>query len=336
MKMNARLLDSMKDVFILTDKILNQFDEMLYQTLHDLYALSESIGLLDFFMSSSLYAVDCGITCFPHFGLNFIIESSYNPILYKLKQDCIPNSISVIGPNTRVIVISGANKCGKTTLLRQVGMMQIMAQMGLPVPAARMTTSLMVTIACRLGSDDDLENNASTFTCEMQEVARMLEIANEKTLLLIDELGRGTGVIEGTSLAIAIIEELMRKEAFVFITSHLPGVKEFAILKSGLRSLHFKSVVHRNGVTQLHRLESGEDTSQGYGLALARQYNLPSSLLDYAKSYYEQLVNKGEVEKLLERSLKKKKLMTEMKDAITAGVDPELTLEFIEKENEKI
>lgn len=312
MKMNARLLDSMKDVFILTDKILGQFDTLLYQNLHDLYALSESVGQLDFIISNSIYAADCGVTCFPEFGPNFILEGSYNPILYKLKQDCISNGVSAIGPNTRVLVISGANKCGKTTFLRQVGMLQIMAQMGIPVPAARMTSSVMEVIACRLGSNDDLENNASTFTCEMREVARMLDIANDRSLLLIDELGRGTSVTEGTSLAIAIIEELVKKNALVLLTSHLPGVKEYASLQTGLRCLHFKSVIHRTGVTQLHRLECGDDTSQGYGLALARQYNLPCTLLDHAQAFYERLMSKGEVEELLENGLKKRKLIQEM------------------------
>jgi DNA mismatch repair protein MSH4 len=337
MKMNARLLDSMKDVFILTDKILGEFDEILGEGLHDFYDLSENIGLLDFLISGTLYAADCRVTCFPEFGPNFIIENSYSPILHAVKPESIsPNSITSLGPNTRVFVISGANKCGKTTFLRQIGLLQIMAQMGMPVVATRMITILLHTIACRLGSDDDFENNASTFTCEMQEVARMLEIANDKSMLLIDELGRGTSVTEGTALAIAIIEELMKKEAFVLITSHLSGVKEFASLQMGMRSLHFKSVIHRSGVTHLHRLESGEDTSQGYGLALARQYNLPNQLLNYAQAFYERIVSKGEVEELLEKSLKKKKLMGEMQEAMSAGVDPALTLDFIEKENEQI
>ena len=334
--MNARLLDSMKDIFILTDRILAQFDDILCDCLHDLYELSECIGLLDFFISSALYATDCGANCLPEFGPNFILEGSHNPILFNARPESISNSISVIGPNTRVLVISGANKCGKTTLLRQVGLLQIMAQMCMPVQAGRMITSLFDNIACRLGSDDDLENNASTFTCEMREVARMLDIADERSLLLIDELGRGTSVTEGTSLAIAIIEQLMATGALVLITSHLPGVKEYATLQHGLRSLHFKSVIHRTGITHLHRLEAGEDTSQGYGLALARQYNLPPSLLEYAESFYQRLMSKGEVEELVERSLKKKKLMKELKEAVEAGVDPEQTLDLIEKENEQI
>ena len=311
MKMNARLLDSLKDIFILTDKILAEFEDYLFNHLELLYAFSDSIGTLDFIISCAIYASVSQAICRPIFGNNLVIEDGVNPILQNLNSEVISNSLTVTG-NGRVLILSGANKCGKTTLLRQTGLLQVMSQVGLLVPASKMTTILMKNIACRMGSDDDLESNASTFTSEMREIGRMLEIADEQTLLLIDELGRGTGIREGTSLAISIIEEFIAKRAIVLISTHLPGLRDFASLSPNVRAFCFKSIIHRNGVNHSHKVEPGEDELEGYGLTLAVQSGLPERLLEKAKGVYELLVHKGETEKLLEQSLKKRKLLREL------------------------
>ena len=311
MKMNARLLDSLKDIFIITDKILAEFEDDLFNHLDLLYELSDNIGTLDFINSCAIYAAESRIICCPAFGSNLFIEDGIHPILQNIKVDPVPNSLNVSGSG-RVLVISGANKCGKTTLLRQTGLLQIMSQAGLLVPASKMTTALMRNIAFRMGSDDDLESNASTFTSEMREIGRMLEIADERTLLLIDELGKGTSIREGTSLAISIVEEFIAKRPIVLISTHLPGLRDFASLSPNVRTLCFKSIIHRNFINHSHKVEPDENELEGYGIALAVQCGLPEVLLEKAKEVYELLIHKSETEKLLEQSLKKRKLLKEI------------------------
>jgi DNA mismatch repair protein MSH4 len=311
MKMNARLLESLKDIFIITDRILIELENDLFNHLEFLYKLSDSVGTLDFIISCAAYAAESHINCRPNFGSNLIIEDGFNPILLFLKSDTISNSLNVTGGG-RVQVVSGANMCGKTTLLRQIGLLQVMCQAGFLVPAQRMTTTLMGNISCRMGSDDDLESNASSFTFEMREIGRMLEMADEQTLLLIDELGRGTSIREGTSLAISIIEELILKRSFVLISTHLPGLKDFASLSPNVRTLYFKSMIHPNGLSHLHKIEPGEDNLEGYGLSIAHQYGLPERLMEKAKEVYKLLTCKSETEELIEQSMKKKKLLKEL------------------------
>jgi DNA mismatch repair ATPase MutS len=314
--MNTRLMDSLQDVFALSNRHLQPLDDLVRKQLHTLYDLSECIGQLDYVINGA--SLRFHLQCLPDFGHIdvqeklpgegqhqqegvLVIEDGVNPILMA-QRECIPNDVHLQG----LCVVSGANKCGKTTLLKQTALLQVMAQMGYPVPARRMQSAPRNMLAMRQGSDDDLESTLSSFAQEMQQLASILNGADVHSLILIDELARGTGIREGTALGISILESLLRLQCLAMVSTHLPALKKFARLHAGIQEMHFGCMIVQSSddrtravVTPIHRAsvatseddQNANNLGEGYGLALAKHLQLPRPLLKYAQEAHDQLMH---------------------------------------------
>ncbi len=145
------------------------------------------------------------------FGEVFGLKNARNPVVEKLGQLCVPNDF-FCGVNHEFTLITGINMSGKTTFIKTIALICIMAQIGYPVPCEHATITMRDSIFARIGSDDDLNTNCSTLLKEFQEINHCIRSISEGSLVLIDELGRGTSVLDGLGLSTAVCEFLIQKQ----------------------------------------------------------------------------------------------------------------------------
>jgi len=203
----------------------------------------------------------------------------------------VPNDAYLNNSTDRLLIVTGANMGGKSTILRQIALIQILAQIGSFVPASSARLPIVDRIWTRVGASDDLASGRSTFMVEMTETAAILHNATARSLILLDEIGRGTSTFDGLSIAWAVAEYLhdssehSAKTLFAThyhelteLAEHLPGAKNYQI-----------TATERNGeVAFLHKLQPGK-ASKSYGIAVAKLAGLPMKVIERAKDVLTKL-----------------------------------------------
>ncbi|NBT59276.1 DNA mismatch repair protein MutS, partial [bacterium] len=201
----------------------------------------------------------------------------------------IPNDIFFDEDECRTLLITGPNMAGKSTIMRQVALISILAQAGCFVPAERAQIPVVDAIFTRIGSSDDLARGQSTFMVEMSEVAKVLEKATSKSLLLIDEIGRGTSTYDGLALAWSLLEHIhTHVKAKTLFATHF---HELTALESNYPSLRNANVLVKkldHEIIFLHQLKFGS-CNRSYGIEVARLAGLPSTVLGRAAQLLKSL-----------------------------------------------
>ncbi len=186
-----------------------------------------------------------------------------------------------LGNEDTIMVITGSNAGGKTISIKTVGLLLCMALSGMPVPAgASSVFPLVSSLLVDMGDEQSIENNLSTFSAHVQNVAQILNVADDRTLVLIDELGTGTDPDEGTALACAVLKELQASGCLVFATTHLMGIKGFVHRTPGM--LNASMEFDKRTLTPLYRLRTGEP-GQSHALEIAKKYGLPEGVIIVAR-----------------------------------------------------
>ncbi len=194
----------------------------------------------------------------------------------------VPNNV-LINENSHFLLISGPNMGGKSTFMRQVAIASIMAQIGCFVAADSASLPVFDGIYTRIGASDDMISGQSTFMIEMNEVNYALQHATEKSLIIFDEVGRGTATFDGMALAQAIIEHICLKvKAITLFSTHYHELTALADSLEGLINLHAAVVEEDDKVTFLYKMIPGA-TNKSYGVNVARLAHLPETLLERAK-----------------------------------------------------
>ncbi len=190
---------------------------------------------------------------------------------------------------TRMLVITGPNMGGKSTFMRQVALIVLLAAMGSFVPARRCRLGPIDAIHTRIGAADDLANAQSTFMLEMTEAAAILHGATEHSLVLMDEIGRGTSTFDGLALASAIATHLHdRTRAFTLFATHYFELTELPARHERAINVHVGAVESGHDIVFLHRIEPGP-ASRSYGVQVARLAGMPPSLVRQARATLESL-----------------------------------------------
>lgn len=224
-KLNGRVKESMTEVLLASQTVLEGLIDGIRGKIEFIYEMSAAVSRLDFICGLAQWALESRSVCRPEFSCsdqkNFnsslTIRQSRHPILELNGRNIVANDYFSCRGNS-FIVITGANMSGKSTYSKQLALLCIMAQMGSFVPAEYASFPIYDRILTRLGSDDELESNASSFRMEMKEAAYILEMMNDSALVIIDELGRGTGYLEGLSLAMSICDKILTSEVInVFV-----------------------------------------------------------------------------------------------------------------------
>ena len=213
------------------------------------------------------------------------IEAGRHPVLEALLPAgaFVPNDIRLDREAARLVLVTGPNMAGKSTYIRQVALLVLLAQIGSFVPAARARVGVVDRIFTRIGSADDLSAGASTFMVEMTETAAILNGATERSLVILDEVGRGTSTWDGLSLAWAISEYLYRKVgARTLFATHYHELIDLAEEFPAVRNVNVAVQERGDDVVFLHRIVAG-GTDRSYGLHVARLAGVPGAVIERAR-----------------------------------------------------
>ena len=213
------------------------------------------------------------------------------------EEEYVPNDI-VMDSNTDVLLITGPNMAGKSTYMRQLGIIVIMAQIGCFVPAKEATLPVFDKIFTRIGASDDLVSGQSTFMVEMMEASRAIKNATKNSLILIDELGRGTATYDGMSLAEAILEYILKNiRCKTLFSTHYHELTDMENNFSNLKNKHVSASEENGVVTFLHKVKDGS-IDKSYGINVAKLAGLPDEVIKRANDIlklYESKDNKKDV-----------------------------------------
>ena len=216
------------------------------------------------------------------------IEQGRHPVVEDQVEHFIANDCR-LGSARRMLLITGPNMGGKSTYMRQIALLVLLAQVGSPVPAARMRLGPIDQIFTRIGAADDLAGGRSTFMVEMTESAQILHHATEQSLVLMDEVGRGTSTFDGLALAWAIARHLVeRSRSHTLFATHYFELTQLAQEFRQLANVHLDAVEHRDSIVFLHALEDGP-ASQSYGLAVAQLAGVPGPVIRAARRKLQEL-----------------------------------------------
>ena len=221
------------------------------------------------------------------------IKDGRHPVVEKVsKKDYVPNDISM-GKDTNILLITGPNMAGKSTYMRQLAIIIIMAQIGSFVPCKSCVIPIFDKIFTRIGASDDLVSGESTFMVEMKEANIAVSEATENSLILFDELGRGTATYDGMSLAQAILEYIHDKiKAKTLFSTHYHELTALASDLPNLRNVHVSAIEEQGMITFLHKIKNGA-VDKSYGIHVASLAHLPSSLIDRANEILSVYEHKG-------------------------------------------
>ncbi len=189
---------------------------------------------------------------------------------------------------TRMLIITGPNMGGKSTYMRQTALIVLLAHIGSFVPAQHCALSLVDRIFTRIGSSDDLAGGRSTFMVEMSETANILHNASANSLVLMDEVGRGTSTFDGLSLAWAAAEQLAELKAWTLFATHYFELTSLPERLSSVANVHLTATEHQDRIVFLHNVRSGP-ANQSYGLAVAQLAGVPSAVIARAREHLKQL-----------------------------------------------
>ncbi|MBP1717928.1 MAG: mismatch repair protein MutS [Deltaproteobacteria bacterium] len=221
------------------------------------------------------------------------IREGRHPVLEKLLLDerFVANDLRMDGEESQILILTGPNMAGKSTIMRQAALIVIMAQMGSFVPAEEARIGLTDRIFTRVGATDDLSRGRSTFMVEMEEMAHILRHMAPRSLILLDEIGRGTSTFDGLSIAWAVTEFLHDISPFharTLFATHYHELTELALTRVRIKNFHVAVKEWNDRVIFLRKLVEGA-TSRSYGIQVARLAGLPEEVIDRAKEVLNNL-----------------------------------------------
>ncbi|TPQ24651.1 DNA mismatch repair protein MutS [Methylomonas koyamae] len=224
------------------------------------------------------------------------IVAGRHPVVEQLSSiPFVANDLDFSG-DRRMLVITGPNMGGKSTYMRQAALIVLLAHIGCYVPAQTLTCGPIDKIFTRIGASDDLASGRSTFMVEMSETANILHNASANSLILMDEIGRGTSTFDGLSLAWACADYLARNvKAFTLFATHYFELTTLAEEQTGIHNIHLDAMEHGDKIVFLHAVKDGP-ASQSYGLQVAALAGVPQSVIANAKQKLAQLENTAYIE----------------------------------------
>jgi DNA mismatch repair protein MutS len=273
------------------------YENLLTQLTDRLGALQETAGALasiDCLAALAERATELGWTepqLVPETRLE--IRGGRHPVVeHFIEGAFVPNDL-VLDASRRMLIVTGPNMGGKSTYMRQGALIALLAHVGSFVPAERAVLGPIDRIFTRIGAGDDLAGGRSTFMVEMTEAANILNNATDRSLILMDEIGRGTSTFDGLSLAWAVARHISRvNRSFTLFATHYFELTALAQEIDGIANVHLDATEHRNGIVFLHAVREGP-ASRSYGLAVAQLAGVPREVIAAAREYLAVLEKGG-------------------------------------------
>ena len=285
--------------YILFQDIIRQISS---QTV-DIQDSAKKVAILDALSSLAKVALENNYVKPELIAENSIrIENGRHPVLETLQKQFIPNSI-YLQPG-KMMIITGSNMSGKSTVMRQTALIILLAQIGSFVPAEKVILGITDRIFTRVGASDNLSSGQSTFMIEMQETASILQNSTEKSLIILDEIGRGTSTFDGVSIAWSVAEHIYNNiKAKTMFATHYHVLNKLAEKFANIKNYHLAVREYKGEVIMLHKLLEGA-SEQSHGVHVAKLAGMPEEVIQRAKEIQSIL----EKEDDMIRRIKAKKL----------------------------
>ncbi len=282
LKLNQKIVDSHHEVLQMSDQSVQTLIDDVREDMTPLFKIAEAIALLDM-IAAFAQLVTTQDYCRPELTQTLAIKSGRHPIREKISEKFVPND-AYATQQSRFQIITGCNMSGKSTYIRSLALMAIMAQTGSFVPASYASFPIFHQLFARVSIDDSIEANVSTFASEMRETAFILRNVDKRSMVIIDELGRGTSTRDGLAIAIAIAEALVESRALVWFATHFRDLANILAERNGVVNLHLAvDMADANKMTMLYKISNGCVQEKHYGLALAKVVGLPPNVIRVAE-----------------------------------------------------
>lgn len=275
------------------DKILLREQELFADLVHRIAGQAQSIQLAAYALSTLDVLLSFSVTaahrnyCKPVIAdeAELTLSDARHPVVERRTDSFVPNDLTLNGTDQQLMLLTGPNMGGKSTYLRQTAIIVLMAHAGSFVPAKRAKIPVTDRIFARVGASDDIARGQSTFMIEMQETARILNIATSNSLVLLDEIGRGTATFDGLSLAWAVAEHLVTDDdnrPRTLFATHYHELTELAEAHPEVSNYHVAAKEWKDDIVFLHKVQPGR-SDRSYGIQVARLAGLPPSTIARAK-----------------------------------------------------
>ena len=319
--LEEKVLSSQAKALALEKQLYQQLIEKLQPDVNTMQYTAEQLATLDVLQSFAEAAQQLGfvrpqITSKPEIQ----IKAGRHPVVEAFQNDpFIPNDVE-FDQAQKALIITGPNMGGKSTYMRMTAIIALLAHCGCYVPAESAKIGILDAIYTRIGASDDLSSGRSTFMVEMSEAANILNNAGERSLVILDEIGRGTSTYDGMALAWATLEYLTKKSnPLVLFATHYFELTEVTQSNPRVKNLHFGAILHGDKLILDHKVHPGP-TSSSYGINVAQLAGVPHQVLMMAREYQSHL-EQGNHHQQAENPI------VESSDSVvSAPVDPRLTL----------
>lgn len=263
--------------------------------LRDIQSNAYALSKIDAITSLALCALENNYVR-PSFSDMIILKNSRHPIVEKFERDFIKNDLKMDSVN-KFMILTGPNMSGKSTFIRQVALIAVMAQIGSFVPAEEAILPIFDRVFTRIGARDDVAGGKSTFLVEMSETALILRYATENSLVILDEVGRGTSTFDGISIAWAVSEYLYKViNPYVIFATHYTELTELSNLYEGIFNKTFLVKKSDEGIIFLHKLIDGV-SERSYGIEVAKIAGIDDEIVERAKEILEIISKESQIDK---------------------------------------
>lgn len=292
--LETRILSAKDRATALEFKLFDEVRKKVAENLERIQNTASAVASLDVINSLANVASDNRYSR-PEVNLsdNIILKDSRHPVVEQLLNGApfVPNDVFLNCSANRVAIITGPNMAGKSTYMRQVALIVLMAQIGSFVPASSAEIGIVDSIFTRVGASDDLASGQSTFMVEMSEVAHIVTNATSKSLLILDEIGRGTSTFDGMSIARAVLEYVVDKKKLGAKTLFATHYHELTVMEQtieGVNNFNIAVKKHGDDITFLRRIVPG-GADDSYGIEVAKLAGLPEYIINRAKEILKDL-----------------------------------------------
>jgi len=290
----AQVLGAEERILQIEAAVFSRLRELTAQHSSRLFGLARALAQLDALASLAEVAVANGyVRPKVDTGQVLLIKDGRHPVVeVSSSEPFVPNDLEIGTPEQRIIILTGPNMAGKSTYLRQAALIVLMAQIGSFVPASEATIGVVDRIFTRIGAQDDIAAGRSTFMVEMQEAANILNNATSRSLVILDEVGRGTSTFDGLSIAWAMTEYLARIGPKTLFATHYHQLNDLEKRLPGVRN--YRVLVKESGhkIVWLRKVVPG-GTDKSYGIQVARLAGMPDAVVARARQVLQDLEENG-------------------------------------------
>lgn len=291
-----KILTAQEKIIRIETEILQNIQRDILDNSIELHNFCQAIATIDALWSLSVLAQSPNYIA-PEVADDTLldIKDGRHPVVEKTTtQAFVPNDTLLDCENQHLIILTGPNMAGKSTYIRQTAILVILAQMGSYIPAAKAHIGLVDKVFTRIGAHDDISKGQSTFMVEMNEMADILNNMTGQSLIILDEIGRGTSTYDGLSLAWALAEHLQRRKARTLFATHFHELTALADQLSGAKNYNVAVKEWKDEIIFLHKIVEGS-TDDSYGIYVAKLAGIPKDVINRSRQILTQLELKNDI-----------------------------------------